>query len=191
MRRQIHWIPKSNPLDSKTKPIGFQNQTHWVSKPNPLGFKTKSIGFQNQIHWILRAIGRVLGVKASRLVSAFRLQWSTISLYPRARRGVGGGGGGRGGEAGGRWRCGGCGVWRGDGRVWSLSNDGEESPHPSVGGGGEVVGVRWRGRWAMWWVWGVAVLVVGGGVYQTTGRCPRTPRSGAVERSRGEADVRW
>ena len=45
--------------------------------------------------------------------------------------------------AGGRWAmvvgvgCGGA-----DGRVWSRSNDGEESPHPSVGGGGEVVGVR-------------------------------------------------
>ena len=33
--------------------------------------------------------------------------------------------------------CGGA-----DGRVWSLSNDGEVSPHPSVGVGGEVVGVR-------------------------------------------------
>ena len=55
------------------------------------------------------------------------------------------------------------GVGRGgaDGRVWSRSNDGEESLHPSVGVGGEVWGEE-GGRWAMRWVWGVAWAVVGG-----------------------------
>ena len=111
MRDQSKLYEAPNPLDSKVKSIGFQNQTHWVSKPNPLGFKTKPIGFQSETHWILRAIERVLGVKASRLVSAFRLQWSTISLYPRARRAAGGGEAvGVRREAAGR--CGGCGVWR-------------------------------------------------------------------------------
>ena len=28
--RQIQWIPNSNPLDSKLKSIGFQNQIHWI-----------------------------------------------------------------------------------------------------------------------------------------------------------------
>ena len=50
---------------------------------------------------------------------------------------------GGGGEAAGAMVVGvGCGG--ADGRVWSLPNDGEVSPYPSVGGGGEVVGVRWE-----------------------------------------------
>ena len=55
IKNQIHWIPKSNPLDSKIKSIGFQNQIHWISKSNPLDSKIKSIGFQNQIHWISKS----------------------------------------------------------------------------------------------------------------------------------------
>ena len=125
MRRKIQWIPKSNPLDSKTKPIGFQNQTHWVSKPNPLDFKIKSIGFCERLgaYWASKRA-------ALSQPSAYNGQQSASIR-----------------ERGGAWA---------EVEVWGEVGD----------------------RWVMWWMWGVAVSMAGGGVYQTTGRCPRTPRSG-------------